>query len=114
VTSARASRLRAEADLQRTINEASLDVESALAQAERARARITVTARSVAAAEARLRAAEGKYQEGVGILLEVTDARTAYSSALADQIQAEYDYRTALIAVQKALGTLAPPQAEEK
>jgi len=114
VTSARASRLRAEADLQRTINEAGLDVESALARAERASARITVTARSVAAAEARLRAAEGKYQEGVGILLEVTDARTAYSSALADQIQAEYDYRTALIAVQKALGTLAPPQAEEK
>ena len=112
VISARAALARSEADLQQTLNQVALEVETALAEVERARARIAVSARSVAAAQARLNAAEGKYQEGVGILLEVTDARAALTGALANQIQAEYDYRTALISVRRAVGTLSPPTAE--
>jgi outer membrane protein TolC len=65
----------------------------------------------VAAAQARLAAAEGKYHQGVGILLEVIDARVAVTSALANQVRARYDHQTALVNLQWAIGTLAPPAA---
>ncbi len=109
VTSAQASLTRAEADLMNTINQTGLAVETALAEVERTRTRLQVSATSVAAAAARLGAAEGKYREGVGILLEVTDARAAHTAALVSQIQAEYDYRLALVRLRRALGDLAAP-----
>jgi len=86
-----------------------LEVEQALVEVERTRERLGASAKSVAAAEARLRAAEGKYQQGVGILLEVIDARVAVTTALANQIRARYDYQAALVGLQKATGTLAVP-----
>jgi outer membrane protein TolC len=109
-TAARASLARTEADYQRTINQVGLEVESALVEAERARERVTASAASVAAAEARLAAAEGKYRQGIGILLEVIDARVAVTNARASQVRARYDHQTALVAVQRALGTLAVPE----
>ena len=112
VEAGRASLAQSEAQLQAVLDDVGLEVESALTQVERARERVAATAKSVAAAEARLRAAEGKYQQGVGILLEVTDARAALTSAQAEQIQAAYDYRTALVTLERVLGTLSPPQAE--
>jgi outer membrane protein TolC len=112
VTSARANQISATAQLQTARNEAGLEVETALAEVHRSQTRVQATAASVAAADARLRAAEGKYQQGVGILLEVTDARAALTDALAGQVRAEYDYRTALVALERALGTLSPPAPE--
>ncbi len=112
VTSARASFTRSEAQLQAVMDETGLEVETALAEVERTRERVSASAKSVAAAQARLSAAEGKYQQGVGILLEVTDARAALTDALASQVRAEYDYRTALVGLERALGTLSPPEAE--
>lgn len=109
-TAARASLARTEAGYQRTINQVGLEVESALVEAERARERVTASAASVAAAGARLAAAEGKYQQGIGILLEVIDARVAVTNARASQVRARYDYQTALVALQRALGTLAVPE----
>ncbi len=112
VTSARASFARSELQLQALLDDVGLEIESALTEVERAGQRVVATAKSVAAAEARLRAAEGKYQQGVGILLEVTDARSDLTSAQANQVQAAYDYRTALVGLQRVLGTLAPPEGE--
>jgi outer membrane protein TolC len=112
ITSARASLSRSEAQLQAVLDQVGLDVASALAEVERARERVTATAKSVAAAEARLEAAQGKYQQGVGILLEVTDARDDLTGAQADQVEADYDYRTALVGLQRVLGTLSAPEAE--
>jgi len=111
IISSRASLVRSEAQFQAALDQVGFEVESALAELERARQRVIATARSVAAAEARLRAAQGKYQQGVGILLEVTDARAALTDALAEQVGAEYDYRTALVGLQRILGTLSPPEA---
>ncbi len=110
VDAARASLAQTEAQFQALLDQVGLEVESALTEVERARERVAATAKSVAAAEARLRAAEGKYQQGVGILLEVTDARAALTSAQADQIRAAYDYRTALVALERVLGTLPLPE----
>jgi outer membrane protein len=113
VTSARAALVRSEAQLESTRNRAGLEVETALADVERSWERVGATATSVAAAQARLRAAEGKYQQGVGILLEVTDARAALTDALASQVRAEYDYRAALVGLERATGRLAAPGAGE-
>jgi outer membrane protein len=110
-TSARAQLSRSEANLQQAINQVGLEVEDALVEAERTRERVDASAKSVAAAQARLAAAEGKYHQGVGILLEVIDARVAVTSALANQVRARYDHQTALVNLQRAIGTLAPPAA---
>jgi outer membrane protein len=112
VVSARASLARSEAELQSVINNAGLDVETALVEVEWTRERVTASAKSVAAAGARLKAAEGRYQQGVGILLEVIQARAALTSALAGQVRAQYDYRVALVGLERALGTLSAPAAE--
>lgn len=114
VRSARAALERSRAQLQSTLNNAGFDVESALADVQRARERVRATAVSVAAAEARLRAAEGKYKQGVGILLEVTDARAALTDARAQQVQADYDYRIALVALDRSLGVLSAPESGEE
>ena len=114
VTSARASYARSEAQLQGALNEVGLEVETALAEVERNRERVAASAQSMAAADARLRAAEGRYQEGVGILLEVTDARASATDALVSQVQAEYDYRIALVGLRRVLGTLVGPEANER
>jgi len=107
--SARAAVSRAQADLRRLLNQVGLEVELALIDIERAAERVKATARSVAAADARLRAAESKYREDVGILLEVTDARAAATQAAADQVRARFDHQVALVALQRAMGALPIP-----
>jgi len=110
---ARAGLRRSEADLQRTLNQVGLEVQTALVSVERAWERVGASQKSVAAADARMRAAEGKYQQGVGIFIEVIDARTALTQAQASEVRAQYDYRTALVALDRALGTLRVPAVEE-
>lgn len=109
-TAATASLVRSEADLQGLTNQVGLDIENALVEVERTRERMGATAISVAAAEARLAAAEGKYQQGVGILLEIIDARAAVTSARANQVTARYDYQIGLVGLQRAMGTLPVPE----
>ncbi|HUU55021.1 MAG TPA: TolC family protein [Armatimonadota bacterium] len=113
VVAARAGLKRSEAELQRTLNQVGLDVQTALVSVERAWERVGASQKSVAAADARMRAAEGKYQQGVGIFIEVIDARTALTQAQASDVRAQYDYRTALVALERALGTLQVPAVEE-
>lgn len=109
VIAAKASLTRQEADRQRVVNQVGLEVDNALVEVNRTRERMQASAKSVAAAEARMAAAEGKYQQGVGILLEVIDARVAVTRALADQVRARYDYQIALVALDRAQGTLPVP-----
>ncbi|MBE9567018.1 MAG: TolC family protein, partial [Proteobacteria bacterium] len=56
----------------------------------------------------------GRYQEGVGILLEVTDARASLTDALLSQVRAEYDYRISRVGLRRVLGTLVGPEANER
>ncbi len=114
VMAAQASVRRSDANLQQSINQVGLEVENALVEAQRTRERLEGTAKSLAAAEARLAAAEGKYRQGVGILLEVIDARVAVTNARASQVRARYDYQTALVSLQRAMGTLIAPERGEQ
>jgi outer membrane protein TolC len=109
VEAAQADAARAEADRRQSVNQVGLEVETAVVEAQRTRERVEGTAKLVRAAEARLAAAEGKYQQGMGILIEVTDARAAVTNARAGQVRARYDYQTALVSLQRAMGTLAAP-----
>jgi outer membrane protein TolC len=114
VEAAQASVTRADADLRQLVNQVGLEVEKALVEAQRTRERLEGTAKSVKAAESRLAAAEGRYRQGVGILIEVIDARVAVTSARASQVRARYDYQTALVVLQRAMGTLAAAGMREQ
>lgn len=108
VTTAQAARDRAQADLQSLTNRVGQEVQDALIDVERTRQRVDTTARSVAAAEARLAAAEGRYREGMAIFLEVTDALSALTNARASQVRAGYDAEMAQVRLKRVLGTLSP------
>jgi outer membrane protein len=110
VMAAQANLRRAEASLQQLSNQIGLEVGNALAEAERTQDRLQATSISRKATEARLRAAEGKYRQGVGILLEVTDARVAVTRALANEVQSRYDHQISLVSLQRAMGELTLPQ----
>ncbi len=101
-----------EADLQALADQVTLEVQSALIGLESAAEKIRATDEAVIAATARLRSAEVKYQEGLGILLEVTDARQALTSAEADAVRARFSYQVGRIALQRAMGVLPLPTGE--
>lgn len=111
VTSAQAALQRAEVEQRQLANQVALDIQSALIEIERTTESLKATEKSVAAAQARLRAAEAKYSKGVGILLEVTDARASLTSAAASRVRAGFDHRVALIALQRSMGVLPLPEA---
>jgi outer membrane protein len=48
--------------------------------------------------------AEGRYKEGVGTPIEVTDARVTLSNAKTAHIQSLVDYKLAQAALEKAIG----------
>lgn len=80
------------------------EVESAWLAASDSLARVTSTAKAVVAAQESRALAEGRYQEGVGSIIEVTDAQTQSLEAETGHIQAEYDYRIALASLDRAVG----------
>lgn len=80
------------------------EVDSAWLGCQEASARMASTAKEVEAAEENRRLAEGRYQEGVGSIIEVTDAQSQALDAQTAQIQARYDYYTARAALDRAVG----------
>ena len=55
-------------------------------------------------AEENLTLAEGRYEMGVGNVLEVADAVLAFTSAKVSLYQAQHDYSASLAALEKTLG----------
>jgi outer membrane protein TolC len=80
------------------------EVESAWLGVKEANARMASTEKEVAAAVENRMLAEGRYREGVGNIIEVTDAQSQSLDAETSQIQAVYDYRTALARLDRAVG----------
>ncbi len=80
------------------------DVESAWLGGNEAAARMVSTEKEVAAAEESKALAEGRYQEGVGSIIEVTDAQAQALDAQTSSIQAKFDYYTALARLDRAVG----------
>lgn len=119
---ARANVVAAQADQEQTLqrlNSLLLDlqreVDSAyqrLRQAAEAMAVATVQRRD---AENSLAAAEARYQEGLAIIIEVTDAQVALLQAQVSEIQSRYDHALALATLTQALGRdpVLPPAPEQ-
>lgn len=80
------------------------EVESAWLGAREASARIASTFKEVVAAGENMALAEGRYHEGVGNIIEVTDAQTQALDARTANIQARYDYYTAVARLDRAVG----------
>lgn len=80
------------------------EVESAWLGCNESTARIASTEKEVAAADQSRALAEGRYQEGVGSIIEVTDAQSQALDSQTALIQARYDYYTALARLERAMG----------
>jgi outer membrane protein len=70
-------------------------VEQAQLAVRGARAEIDAADEALANARERLRLAEGRYQTGVGSIIELEDAQLAVSNAAAQRVQSEYDLAAA-------------------
>ncbi len=82
----------------------SKEVESAWLGGNEAAARIVSSQKEVAAANESKSLAEGRYLEGVGSIIEVTDAQSQALDARTANIQATYDYYIALARLDRAVG----------
>jgi len=80
------------------------EVDAARFGVQEAAARMVSTDKQSAAAEENRALAEGRYQEGVGSIIEVTDAQSLALSARTASIQARYDYYAALALLDRSLG----------
>jgi outer membrane protein TolC len=91
-------------DEQRLRQQIALEVRTALLDVARTAEAIQVTERAVRQARENLELAEGRYQTGVGNVIELVDAQTARASADADRVRALYDHETAIAALERAIG----------
>ncbi len=99
---ANASSLGAEADLLR--QQVRLELEQARLGVRAARATLVASDEAAEAARERLTLAEGRYQTGVGSVLELADAQVALTTALGQRVQAEFQLATARSQLLRALG----------
>jgi len=80
------------------------EVESAWLSVNEASARIVSTDKEVTAASENMALAQGRYHEGVGNIIEVTDSQSQALEARTAHIQAKYDYYTSLARLDRAVG----------
>jgi len=80
------------------------EAESAWLSGSEAAARMVSIDKEVTAAKESQFLAEGRYQEGVGSIIEVTDAETLALDAQTASIQAKYDYDISLARLERAVG----------
>jgi outer membrane protein len=94
--------LEAQRDLAR--QQVRLEVDQARLAVRAAKAAVLAAAEALANAQVRLRLAEGRYQTGVGSVIELGDAQVALTQAAAQKVQADYNVSTARAQLLKALG----------
>jgi outer membrane protein len=81
-----------------------LDVEQAYLRLVELQERIKANEAAAKAAKENLDLATGRYQVGVGSIIEVTDAQTLYTDAQTTYIRALYDYKIADAQLVRAIG----------
>ena len=81
-----------------------LEVEQARLAIRAAKAAIEAAADAVVNARKRLELAEGRYQTGVGNMIELGDAQVALNNAEAQKVQADYNLAAARARLLQALG----------
>ena len=81
-----------------------LEVEQSYLRVVELQERIKATDSAARAAKENLDLAQGRYQVGVGSIIEVTDAQTLYTDAQTTYIRALYDYKIADAQLSRAIG----------
>lgn len=81
-----------------------LEVERSYLNLIEAQEKMKATEAAVRAAKENLDLANGRYQVGVGTVIEVTDAQTLYTEAQTNHIRALYDHKIAEAQLIKAMG----------
>jgi outer membrane protein len=94
--------LNAQADIER--QQVRLEVEQARLGVRAASESVGAAEEALVNAREQLRLAEGRYETGVGSIIELTDAQVAYTSAGQQKVQAEYGLAQARALFLKALG----------
>jgi outer membrane protein len=94
----------ARATLSQLTRGVSLEVTQAYLNLENARVRLDTAEVAVTEATESLRLSRIRYQSGVSIQLEVSDAELAFTQAETNLVNARYDYLTAWAQLQKAIG----------
>jgi outer membrane protein len=80
------------------------DVEQAVTTVNEARARRAVATKLVGQARENLDLAQGRYQAGIGTIIDVTVSQTSYTSAQAQEVKAVFDLAAAWAQLQHAIG----------
>lgn len=102
-----AARAREEQSLQRLLAtrlQMNQDVETAFLAVRQNETAVAAARTAREEAELNLAAAEARYQEGLAIVIEVTDAQLALVQAQLAELRARYDYALALAALSRAVG----------
>jgi outer membrane protein len=94
----------AKAQLETERQQVRLDVEQARLGIRAAKGAIAAAEDALANTRDRLRLAEGRYQTGVGSIIELGDAQLALNTTAAQRVQAQYQLYTARAQLLKALG----------
>lgn len=81
-----------------------LEVEQSYLRVVETQERIKATASAATAAKENLDLAQGRYQVGVGSIIEVTDAETLYTEAQINYVRTIYEYKIADAQLARAMG----------
>jgi len=81
------------------------DVEQGVTSVVEARARRAAARTLVVQAKENLELAEGRYQSGLGTIIDLSVAQTAYTNAQAQEVKAVYDVATAWAQLKRASGS---------
>lgn len=104
VREARANQTALDAQLETLRQQVRLDVEQARLGVRAAIATVAASKDASASAREQLALAEGRYQTGVGNVLELSDAQLALTTALGQQVQSEFQLAVARSQLLRALG----------
>ena len=85
-----------------------LEVRRATLDLARAREAIGVSARAREQARENLELADGRYQAGVGNVIELTDAQAQRASAEAEYVRSLYSFHTSVAELERAIGRELP------
>jgi len=94
--------IKSQEELQR--QQVALDVEQSYLRMVELQERIKANEAAAKAAKENLDLANGRYQVGVGSIIEVTDAQTLYTDAQTTYVRALYDYKIADAQFVRAIG----------
>lgn len=87
------------------LNNVFLEVQSAYISMQEAAESVPLAELNVEKAKENLDLAQGRYNEGIGDIIELKDAEVAYTDAELSLLSARYDYASAVADLKQAMGT---------